>query len=196
MAKSESKSKGSEPEEWEILWNARQAALEKVLGKADDAVIHAAIPFNFGGFADIICFHPKGMGATYVTADLIGMKGQKQPKELGNFELMICHRDDKEMWGPSLIRELARYTHEALLSPWDTMDMGPALPKKSTLAGLLFVPYARFKLFHKLCGIMLCLGITKAELAFKMEQGPKAFMERLKQSGVYPFTELKRKSLM
>jgi len=38
----------------------------------------AIIPFDMGGHADVLQFHPPGMGSTYVTAELIGTEGQKE----------------------------------------------------------------------------------------------------------------------
>jgi hypothetical protein len=188
--------KQTSDDSWKQLWDERQKLLEAVLGKADDGVLHAAIPLKLGGNADVLVFHPPQMGTTYVTADLIGEESQKRPKDVGNYELMICHREDREMWGPNLLSQLASYTLEAVLNRWDTMDIGPATPKGSTVAALFFVPYARFKFRGKPAALILCLGITKDELAFKMKNGPEALMTRLRAAGVYPFTDLKRKSVL
>jgi hypothetical protein len=177
-------------DEWQLWWDARQAAFEAILGPADDHVLHALIPFYLGGYADVLQFHPRGMGVAYVTSDLIGDDGQIN-NELGNYELMICVRSEAD-WAPNLISRLARYTLEAQLKPWETMDKGPALPEGSTLSALPFVPQAKFTVRGRDCGLLLCLGITQEEFQVYHAHGPAIVVDRLKQNGVFPFSDLSR----
>jgi hypothetical protein len=108
---------------------------------------------------------------------------------------MICHRDDEE-WGPNVICKLAYYTLEAELKPGDTMDIGPAAPKGSSIAALLFCDYARFKVRGKKAGLLHCIGITADELA-ACRSGRRADVERaLKKENVFPYTDLYRKSVL
>jgi len=82
------------------------------------------------------------------------------------------------------------------LNPGDTMDIGSAVPKKSTVAGLLFCDYARFKIQGKDAGLLLCLGITADELdACHSGKKPKV-LAALKKAGVYPYTDLFRQSVV
>jgi hypothetical protein len=177
---------------WQLWWDARQAALEAILGPADEEVFHALLPLYLGGDADVLRFHPPGMGVAYVTSDLIGDNRQLQ-NDLGNFELMICLRYG-DNWAPNLISRLARYTFEAYLQPWETMEIGVALPEGSAITAFAFVPHARFKVLERDCGLLLCLGITADESKGFHERDPQFVVERLKQLGVYPFTELQRGS--
>lgn len=179
---------------WQQWWDARQAALEAILGSADDQVFHAVVPLYLGGSADVLRFHPPGMGVTYVTSDLIGEDGQLQ-NELGNYELMICLRSD-DNWAPNLISQLARYTLEAQLNPWETMDIGPALPKGSRLTALAFIPHATFQVRGRDCGLLLCLGITSDELDAYHEHGSAFVLDHLKVKGVFPFSDLVRGSVL
>jgi hypothetical protein len=188
----------AEDNEWHEWWDARVAAIEGVLGKSEDIVGHALIPFNFGGemggAADIIYFRHHVPGRVSVTCELIGCEDQV-PNDLGNYELMICHRDDEE-WGPNLICKLAYYTLEAELKPGDTMEIGPAAPEGSTIAGLLFFDSGRFKVRGKKAGLLLCIGITALELA-ACRKGRRAKVEQaLKKAGVYPYTDLYRQSVL
>ncbi|SRR5579871_3524768 len=184
--------------EWQEWWDARVTAIEGVLGKSEDVVGHAVIPFQFGGemggAADIIYFRHHVPGRVSVTSELIGCEDQV-PNDLGNYELMICHRGDEE-WGPNIICKLAYYTLEAELKPGDTMDIGPATPEGSTIAALLFLDYARFKVRGKKAGLLLCIGITADELA-ACRKGHRAEVEQaLKKAGVYPYTDLYRQSVL
>lgn len=188
----------AEDNEWQESWDARVAAIETVLGKSEDTVGHAVIPFQFGtdigGGADIIYFRHHIPGRVSVTSELIGCEEQV-PNQLGNYELMICHRDEEE-WGPNLISRLAHYTLEAELDPGETMDIGPATPEGSTIAALLFLEYARFKVRGKEAGLLLCIGITGDELK-ACRKGRRADVEQaLKRAGIYPYTDLYRQSVL
>jgi hypothetical protein len=184
--------------EWEQWWDARVAAIEKVLGKSDDVVGHAMIPFHFGpqmgGAADVIYFRHHIPGRVSVTSELIGYDEQVQ-NELGNYELMICHRDDEE-WGPGIISRLASYTLEAELNPGDTMDIGPAVPEDSQITAFLFFEYAKFTVRDRPAGLLLCVGITAEELEACRDGRRLEVEEALKKAGVYPYTDLDRDSVL
>ena len=123
-------------------------------------------PFQFGadagGVADIVYFKNHLDGVVSVTSDLIGQKDQVQ-NDLGNYELMICHRDDED-WGANIISRLAYYTLDAKLNPGETMDIAEAVPEGSTISAFLFFGYGKFKVRSSKAGLLLCLGITADEL--------------------------------
>jgi hypothetical protein len=187
-----------EPSDWRI---ARMKAMENVLGKADDVVGHAVIPFQMGskmgGAMDVVCFRKHLDGVVCVTSGLIGCDDQKRNR-LGNYELMICHRtDDRDTqeWGSGIISRLAYYTCDVQLNPGDTMDVGPGTPEASTIRGLLFCEYASFNLEKHKAGLLLAVGITGTELNACRDGKREEVVTRLKASGVYPFTDLFRKSV-
>ena len=185
-------------DDWKVWWDARMAAIEKVLGPSEDLVGHGMIPFEFGaemgGAADVIYFKKHVPGVVAVTCELIGLDAQVKNK-LGNYELMICQRKNVD-WGAEIISQLAHYTLEAKLNPSETMDIGPAAPKGSTITAFLFFDYARFTVRRRKAGLLLCLGITADELAY-CRAGRRPQVEKaLKKAGVYPFTDLKRKSVV
>src|ERR1700690_4212010 len=109
------KSKSIPEDEWGRWWAARVPAIATVLGPCDDKVGHASIPFDIGadngGGADIIYFKKHVKGLVSVTSELIGRDDQVE-NDLGNYELMICQRDQED-WGPDLISRLAYYTLQA-----------------------------------------------------------------------------------
>jgi hypothetical protein len=172
--------------------------MEAVLGKSDDTVLHAVIPFQFGydlgGRADVVCFRESVDGAVYATCELIGLDDQL-PTSLGNYELVVCHRG-AETWGAGVINSLAYYTLEARVEPGQTMDLGPARPVGSTISAFLFMDFGRFEVRGRKAGLLLCIGITPDELA-ECRRGRREFVEaELKKSGVYPFTDLQRRSTL
>ena len=183
---------------WTRWWDARAVALEAVLGPSDGMVGHAMIPFDLGaevgGAADILYFRGHLRGIVATTAALIGRDDQV-PSPLGNYELMICARDDIE-WGADLISRLAHYTLTAVIAPGETMDIGFATPAGSTTAALLFLEYARFVIDDRAAGLLLCIGITAGELN-ACRGGHRAAVEAsLKAEGVFPFTDLYRASAL
>ena len=193
-------------DDWSELWDARLAAIEKVLGPSDDNVIHGMIPFQFGqemgGQADIVMFSKHVDGTVYVTADLIGNEEQ-QTNAMGNYELMICRRkedgdedEEEDEWGPWIISSLAHYTIGATLEPGETMGLGEGVPEGSTVEAFLFVDYGRFEVLGKPVGLLLCLALTGAEAEHAMEHGPEAIIEKLKAAKIYPFSDCNRKSVV
>jgi hypothetical protein len=139
----------------------------------------------------------------YVTADLTGGEEEGQPPNaLGNYELMMCTHDEDE-WAPAFIAQLATYTLENKLEPYDTMEIDGAVPRGSTVKKMIFLEPEfeggkknEFRVGRKKCGLLLCLGMTAAE--FKAFRGGRAdeVLEKLREAGVFPYTALKRKSVV
>lgn len=183
-----------QPDNWKETWNAREAALTSVLGETDPMVLHAMMPFQLGGQADVVCFRKHLPGRVAATCELLGEEGQIQ-NDLGTYELMIAHRDDDD-WGPNVISRLARYTCDARLEPGHTMEIGDAVPKGSTIAGFLFCEYARFTYRGQDAGLLLCLGITADELD-QCKAGQRGeVLAALKAANIYPYTDLSRGSVL
>ena len=185
---------GEQPDDWKQTWDAREAVLVSVLGETDGMVLHAMIPFHLGGQADVICFRKHIPGRVAATCELLGEASQIK-NELGAYELMIAHRDDND-WGPNIIARLARYTCDARLEPGHTMDIATAVPKGSTIAGFLFCAYARFTYRGQDAGLLLCLGITADELEQCKAGRRDEVLSALKAAGVYPYTDLSRRSVL
>lgn len=189
---------GEAQDDWEGWWDARVTAIEGVLGKSTGIVGHSPIPFHLGveasGAADVIYFRNHVPGTVAVTSDLIGCDEQVL-NQLGNYELMICQRDDAK-WGAGIIRRLAHYTLQAELNPGETMDIGPATPDGSTIAAFLFFDGGRFEVRGRKAGLLLCVGITADELE-ACRGGRRTEVEAaLNSAGVYPYTDLFRRSVM
>jgi hypothetical protein len=184
-------------DEWQKIWDARIAALRPILGKPADTVLHAVIPFQLGGSADVLPFPDFAAGITYVTAEMTGENAGQRPTTLGNYELMICARHELQK-AADLISGLARYTCEAELEPGETMDVGTFF-QDSTIRALLFTHPRehpeRFEFLGQRYGLLLCVGITAEELAFKRKHGSESLLAMLKQQGVFPYTTPDRPSV-
>ncbi len=178
-------------DDWQRTWDSRLAGLEHELGKSDDKIAISSTPIYMGGGADVLTFKNHVDGIAYVTAGLIGDVGQAA-NELGEYELMMCCREEND-WAPSLLSRLAPYTLETPLRPGETMDISPAMPKRSTIVALLFVSYREFRVNEAKAGLLLCIGITKFELANCRKNSPRVVLTKLKENGVFPFTDAHRK---
>jgi hypothetical protein len=162
-------------------------------------VYHATIPFELGGFADVLEFRQFLRGSVYVTADLTGPESGQIPSSLGQYELMVCTREPAD-WAANLISRLAKYTAEAVLEPSQTMDIATAMPAGSTIAALLFVepdlPKKEFYVQGERAGLLLCLGITGDELQACFASQVDTVLASLRARGVFPYTDLRRSSVL
>lgn len=185
---------GKKTVEPDPAWEARLTALRKVLGRGDDRILTSPLPFHLGGQADVLTFRKDFEGARYVTAGLIG-DDQAKPNSIGQYELMIC-LEKPDDWAPKLLSKLSIYAKEAVLAPRDTMEIAPALPQPTTISHFLFVDYARIDVGRKPCMILLCLGITAQEYEYLQKNGYTKAIEALKRGKVYPYTDLRRESVV
>jgi hypothetical protein len=191
-------SKKESTDGWEKIWNARLKGLTQVLGKSENKVFHAFFPFQFGGFADVLTFPNFIRGKTYVTADCSGPGTGQLRTRLGNYELMTCTKKPSAA-AADFISKLASFTLQARLQPGDTMEF-PRRQPGSTLKGLVFThPGDKplyFKLLGKKYGLLLCIGVTKDELAVAKTKGSDALLPILKQRGIFPYTIFDRQSVL
>lgn len=176
---------------------AWREAMEAVLGKAEEMEYHSVMPLFLGGQADVVLFRNYVPGYTYVTSDIIGDGSQKKNR-LGNYELMICTKQESD-WATNLISEVASYTFEAKLKPGDTMEAEGAFPENSTIEKMVFcvpeISPKTFKILDKKCGLLLCIGITQEEFAICRQEGSKKVLAELKTRGIFPYTVLDRSSV-
>lgn len=183
---------------WQRWWDARVAALENLLGPCDGTVYHAPPPLHLDGYADVLRFRQFVAGVTYVTCDLIG-NPRHVPNDTGSYELMMCAREDNK-WAPAVLSRLAKYTHDAAVHVGDTMDLAHAVPRKSTLAALLFarppLETPRFEVLDKPASLVLCVGITAVEFARCKSHSSSEVLRALEERGVFPYTELRRESVV
>ena len=180
-------------DEWTRVWNAREGALARILGKPSGTVFHATIPFEFrdkGGSADVVPFPSHVPGMTYVTAELTGTEVGQQETSLGHYELMICARQDLAK-AADLISRLACYTCDAKVEAGQTMDIAEFFGD-STIRALLFANPSEqpvhFDFLGQRYGLLLCIGITAEELAFAREHNSKELLTLLKQHKIFPYT--------
>lgn len=177
-------------DEWTRVWDARLAALTPILGQPGESVFHAVIPSEIGGAADVIPFPSYVHGMTYVTAELTGPGSAQHPTSLGNYELMICTRQELQA-AAEFISNLASYTCQAKVEAGETMDIETFFAD-STLRAVLFSHPGEYPVYFEFLGqrygLLLCIGITAEELAFKQANGSQKLLALLRQHEIFPHT--------
>ena len=172
--------------------DARVAAMECVLGSSGTAPDCRVNPSESNPQVEIIFFRNHLDGVVVATSGLIGCDNQIL-NDQGNYELVICCREDDE-WGPLAIRSVADYTLRSALNPGETMNIDWMTPDGSSIVAFLFCDFGRFEVRDREAGLLLCLGITAGELS-QCRNGKRRQVEStLKDAGVYPFTDLSRET--
>lgn len=148
--------------------------------------------------APVLHFLGPDAGSVFVTGTLVESPGQQRNKIWPRYELMICSRTD-DPDAVALLRRLAPYTLQTPLNLGETLDL-ESPPAGSTITSLLFttpsVPLP-FTVDGLQAGIVLCVGITEAELRFRWEtDDPDALLRKLKDAGVFPYTDWTRPSVV
>lgn len=177
---------------------ARLIALEGVLGKSDGTLYRPTRPMRRMGCASVLRFRNYVNGVTYATSELIGNERQV-PNRWGHYELMICTPDENS-WAPQLICRLAPYTYENTLQPGDTMDLSDVGRTDTRFKALLFCrpdpPAESFNVFGTPAGLLLMIAITDSEFAACKSFGSGVVLRKLRDAEVYPFSDMKRASVL
>lgn len=178
------------------LYDTFVAVLEQELGPKDKAVIHAIIGFESGGPPDVLLFrHAQGVkGLFYVTSDLLFF--QAQPKNsLGRYELAICMSAENK-WAGRLLFKLSRATAQEAFDEGHTADITAWVGAECAIKGLLFTKLVSFDFEGESFGVLLGVGITRAELDYALEHDSADLLSRLKAAEVFPVTNLDRVSVV
>ena len=205
----EDKSEFSE-EEYDRHYEAKQAALEKILGPMYELVGHAIIPFQIGGAVDMYYF-PNGIkGTGFATMELIEPDGAgPKPNRIGTYELVaftkltIPAKEDKREDQPfnkierrmcGILTTIGSFSYEAVLNPGETCEVpgGEGEPNKC----LIFDNYSpngeSFEIDGKEHCLLLCIEVFRSEMEYAMEHGSSIVLSKLKAMGFYPYSDLDR----
>ena len=168
--------------------------LDKNIGPFDRPFQFRVFPFEAGGALNFLTV---GVGrgipfVTYVTWDLLGNENQKRGS-IGRYELMAISNDGD--WCIDVLTKIGRQGLQEVFEPGDTLDIGPWVAPDSLIQGVVFEEALGIELCREHCGLLLCIGITKAELEFAIKHGGTALIECLKRTDLHPRTILRRDSI-
>jgi hypothetical protein len=195
-------------EEYERHGQEKQVGLEWVLGKMHKMVGHAIIPFDVGGAVDMYYF-PQGTitGTAFATQELIKPDGSGSiPNSLGTYELVTFTReamtdDDSEdhpfnkierrMCG--IMTGIGNYSFHARLEPGETAEL-PSEGEENKC--LIFDEYQsgeqQFMIGNRKHGLLLIMEIFPSEMQFARDHGSDQLFARLREKGIYPYSDLDR----
>ena len=208
------KNKPEEPEDdydeaAEQAWYERKSAyLESLLGKEHDMVMHALIPFAFGGGLDLY-YYPNGIPGTGIaTKELVDLEGRGPSNRLyPAYELVMFTKhpldlgqakDPTTPFGAAhhninaVLNLIARYSAEAVLNPGDTCEFPQEMEKVGGKC-FIFDAYAPpDDLGPREMGLLLILEVFRSEMNVAMEEGSGGVLQLLKEAGHYPYSDLDR----
>jgi Suppressor of fused protein (SUFU) len=190
---------------------AKQKALEKVLGPMHNMVGHAIIPFQVGGAVDMYYFPSRITGTGFATMELIDPDGTgPKPNRIGTYELVAftklkmppqdTKRDGKDPFNKierrmcGILTMVGRYSYDAVLNPGETCEL-PWKEGEPTNC-LILDEYqgngVSFVIDGKKHCLLLCMEVFRSEMEYAMKNGGAPVLRKLKEKGYYPYSDLER----
>jgi hypothetical protein len=129
---------------------------------------------------------------TYISCEL-AVREEQVPSGHGRFELM-CHSNDQS-WVRKVLSKIGEMSLEAQFDHGHTVDFSEILGPDSNLTGVLLERYLVTEIEGKEYSIFRVHGITKEEMRFAFDQGEEPLFTMLKKEGVYPHTDIHRRTV-
>jgi len=194
-------------DEWERHYELKKRGLEKVLGEMYELVGHAIIPFQIGGAVDMYYFPNCVDGTGFATMELIEPDGSgPRPSRIGTYELVaftkhrIGDKADKDAFEQmarrmcGILTTVGHYAHEAKLTPRETAEV-PVDGDKPHCC-LMFDEYRKpgvdFMIGSRKHGLLLVMEVFRSEMEYAMNNGTQIVLDKLKERGYYPYSDLDR----
>jgi len=201
-------------EEYRRYGEAKQLALERLLGPMYNVVGHAIFPFEMGGAVDMYYFLKGIPGTGFATMELIEPDGSgPKPNREGTYELVAFtrlemprpdeRRDknhafnkiERRMCG--ILTKVGRFSFETVLNPGDTCEL-PGKAGESEHC-VIFDDYrnndAHFEINGKVHCLLLCIEVFRSEMEYAMQNSSAVVLTKLKEAGHYPYSDLDRGSV-
>lgn len=201
-----SKKKTFTEEEFISNYNLKSEAIEKVLGKMENMIGHAIIPFEVGGAVDMYYFSEHIEGTGFATMELLDPNGKgPKPNVIGTYELVAFTKEKYtniegsgttfntiERHICSLFTTIGNYASQAVLNPKETCEV-PTNGDEN--ACLIFDAYKGFVVDNRIHHLLLCMEIFRSEMDFARANGTDKLIELLKNAGHYPYSDLNREKV-
>jgi hypothetical protein len=202
-----SKKKVFTEEEFISNYKLKSEAIEKVLGKMENVIGHAIIPFEVGGAVDMYYFSEHIKGTGFATMELLNPDGNgPKPNVIGTYELVAFTKEkynnieesetafnkiERHICG--LFTTIGNYSKQAVLNPKETCEV-PTNEEEN--ACLIFDAYKGFEVSNRIHHLLLCMEIFRSEMDFARANGTDKLIELLKNSGHYPYSDLNREKVV
>ena len=194
-------------QEW---FNRKTALMVDALGPEHEMVMHSLIPFAIGGSLDLYYF-PNGIpGTAIATKELSEICGEGSSNDVfDNYELVMFTKhslsledaqDGNTPFGEAhstinaILNCMACYSAEATLNPCQTCEFPEDM---ETVGGrcLIFDAYGA-KEEHADFGLLALIEIHRSEMQYAMDHKGKDLLDKLKQAGYYPYSDLDRPAVV
>ncbi len=199
-------------EDYDRDYELKMAGLEYVLGKSHNLVGHAIIPFDVGGAVDMYYFANGIKGTGFATMELIKPDGTGPiPNRTGTYELLaftkLDYSQDTIKTNPfnlierrfcGIFTTTGVYSYQEKLERGDTYEI-PDTDGNSTKC-FVFDEYKpngkEFFIGKKKYGLLLIIEVFRDEMEYAMQNGSGLLLEKLKEKGYYPYSDLDRESVL
>jgi hypothetical protein len=196
-------------EELAEQWYDRKSSLmEQMLGKEYDRVMHAIIPYAIGGGLDLY-YYPNGIPGTAVaTKELTDAPGEGSSNAVFQcYELVMFTKHPVDLAAASdettpfgrvhmsinaILNAIAPYSEQATLNPNETCEF-PAEMERLGGRCLIFDGYPSYPQDEPAeFGLLALIEVFRSEIEFARKNGGAILLERLKEAGYYPYSDLDR----
>jgi hypothetical protein len=190
-------------EQYEQHYELKKQGLERVLGEMYHLVGHAIIPFQVGGAVDMYYFPRAVDGTAFATMELIEPDGSgPQPSRIGTYELVAFTKykigeaafEKIERRMCRIFTIVARYSYEAQLNPLETIEVpaGEDEPNYCLILDEYKKQGVEFIIGNSRHGLLLLIEVFRSEMEYAMKHGSQVVLDKLRENGHYPYSDLGR----
>ncbi len=216
------KKKTFSAEEYEMHYELKEKAMERILGPLYELVGHALIPFQMCGPVDMYYFTNCLPGTVFATMELIEPDGTgPKPNHIGTYELITCTKLNMPPPEPRKVRKkrieegrltefdkiecrmkgimttMGNYSYQAVINPGETAEI-PWEDEETSY--LIFDEFdtkgVPFEIEGKKHCLLLCIEIIRSEMEYARKFGSRSLLTKLKEAGFYPYSDLDRKPVV
>lgn len=183
----------------------KQLGLEAVLGPLHDTVQHAIIPWSVGGPLDLYYFPCALPGTGVATMELIQPGGTgPQRSSVGTYEMISFTRHAIQRSGDQfqlanariwhMLNALGRLAYDDVLNPDDTCEFPgeDGEPYRCAILGQWPPEKPGFRIGRQRHGLLLCIEVFRSEMEAAITRGTPFLVDRLKQAGCFPYSDMDR----
>ncbi|MBW7929583.1 MAG: suppressor of fused domain protein [Fimbriimonadaceae bacterium] len=197
-------------ESLEQQWFDRKSALmEQMLGKEHEMVMHAIVPYAVGGGLDLYYYPNRIRGTAIATKELSEMPGVGSSNSVYRcYELVMftrhpidldAARDKSHPFGEAhsriqaILNHIAPYSAQATLHPNETCEFPSDMPRVGGRC-LIFDGYPSYSANEPAeFGLMAVIEVFRSEMMYARKRGGANLLQRLKDKGYYPYSDLDRR---
>ncbi|TAM94654.1 MAG: hypothetical protein EPN39_16930 [Chitinophagaceae bacterium] len=194
-------------EQYDKDYEDKKKGLENVLGEMYGLVGHAIIPFSVGGSVDMYYFNHHIPGTGFATMELLDPDGNgPKPNRIGTYELAAftkkLYNENDDMQTDFNLMErricgifttIGNYSFQVVLNPNETCEIPSDDEGNKCLIFDNYKPDGKqFIIGGRKHHLLLCLEVFRSEMEFAREKGSEELLNRLKEAGYYPYSDLDR----